>query len=355
MRIDERRTGDGSVFFIAEAGVNHNGTLSRARELIDVAAETGADAIKFQTFTADRLVTKEAPKANYQTERSGSEEVQRDMLERYELSESDHEELLDYCESRRITFLSTPFDVESANLLDELDVPAIKIGSGDLTNHPLLRHVARFERPMIVSTGMATIAEVEDAYAAIREASDEVPVTLLHCVSSYPAEMDAVNLRAMATLDDRFPVPVGYSDHTTALETPGFAVAAGATVVEKHFTLDRTLPGPDHEASLEPGELVRTVEIARSAATARGSREKAPVAAEMENRTVARKSLHAATALERGETIRRDAVSVLRPADGLPPSELESVVGRRTTAALEPHDPITGADVEGDNWSEGQT
>ena len=346
MKIDGRTIEDGSVFFIAEAGVNHNGDLERARELVDAAAEAGADAVKFQTFVADRLVAEDAPKAGYQDERTGSEESQREMLGQYELSATDHEALLEHCEDAGICLLSTPFDEESATLLDELDLAAIKVGSGELTNHRLLQHIARLGRPMVVSTGMATMAEVEDAYGAIREANPEVEVSLLHCVSSYPAEMEYVNLRVMAAMDERFSVPVGYSDHTTAVETPGFAVAAGALVVEKHFTLDRSLPGPDHAASLEPDELARAVEIARAAATARGSPEKKPVAAETETGTVARRSLHAAREIERGETITEDAVSILRPATGLPPTALESVLGKRAATDLDRDTPITADAIE---------
>lgn len=341
MEIDGSEIRDGSVFFVAEAGVNHNGDLDRARELIDAAAEAGADAVKFQTFTTDRLVAEDAPKADYQDEQTDDGSSQRDMLERYELSAADHRELLDYCEDAGITFLSTPFDAESVALLDDLDVAAVKVGSGELTNHPLIRRIARLGRPMIVSTGMATWAEVEDAYDAIREADPEIPVSLLHCVSSYPADVTDVNLRAMEQMDEEFPVPVGYSDHTTAVETPAIAVGAGAVVVEKHFTLDRSLPGPDHEASLEPDELAQAVELAREAATARGTPEKEPVDAEVENRTVARKSLHAARAIEEGETITDESVEVLRPATGLSPAALDSVLGREAETDLDPHDPIT--------------
>jgi N-acetylneuraminate synthase/N,N'-diacetyllegionaminate synthase len=382
MEVDGQEIRDGSVFFIAEAGVNHNGDLDRARDLIDAAAEAGADAVKFQTFTTDRLVAEGAPKADYQAEQIGNEQTddqqpdgqqtndqqtddqqtndqqtddqqpdgetsQRDMLEQYELSAADHRHLLDHCDDAGITFLSTPFDAESVALLNDLGVTAIKVGSGELTNHPLLRHIARLGRPMIVSTGMATLAEVEAAYDAIREANPEVEVSLLHCVSSYPADLSDVNLRAMERMDEQFSVPVGYSDHTTAVETPGVAVGAGATIVEKHFTLDRSLPGPDHEASLEPDELARSVELAREAAAARGTPEKRPVDAEMENRTVARKSLHAVRPIEAGETITEEAVEILRPATGLSPATLDSVLGVEAETDLEPHDPITEDAVEG--------
>lgn len=345
MKISGSEIADGSVFFVAEAGVNHNGDRTRAKELVDAAAAAGADAVKFQTFSTDRLVAEDAPTADYQEDRTG-EASQRDVLRRYELDRTDHEALRDYCERAGVTFLSTPFDAESAALLDDLDVAAVKIGSGDLTNHRLLGRVARLGRPMIASTGMATMAEVEAAYGAIRAANPDVAVSLLHCVSSYPADPTDANLRAMEALDDRFPVPVGYSDHTTAVETPGFAVAAGARIVEKHFTLDRSLPGPDHEASLEPDELARAVDLARAAAATRGTPEKEPVDAELETRTVSRKSLHAARSIERGETITADALAVLRPAEGLSPSAFDAVVGANASAALDRHDPVT-ADVVG--------
>jgi N-acetylneuraminate synthase/N,N'-diacetyllegionaminate synthase len=351
MNIDGKPIRDGSVYVVAEAGVNHNGDLDRARNLINAAAEAGADAVKFQTFTPDRLVAEDAPKADYQdegTEReSDAETTQREMLERYELSEDDHRALLDYCEDAAVTFLSTPFDAESAAFLDDLGLAVIKVGSGELTNHPLLQRIALLNRPMVVSTGMATMAEVEAAYDAIRSANPEVEVSLLHCVSSYPAEVTDVNLRAMERLAERFDVPVGYSDHTTAVETPAVAVGAGATVIEKHFTLDRSLPGPDHEASLEPDELARAVELAREAAAARGTPEKEPVEAELENRTVARKSLHAARAIEAGETLTGDAMAVLRPATGLSPTEFDAVLGETVTGDLDRHDPITAEVVAG--------
>lgn len=328
------------MFFIAEAGVNHNGDLALGKELVDVAADAGADAIKFQTFHADRVAATGARKASYQDERV-DDDSQREMLERYELSRADHEELRAHCEQRGVTFLSTPFDDESVALLDDLDVPAFKVGSGDLTNHPLLRTIAGCGRPMVVSTGMATMAEVEAAYGAIRAADPEVPVSLLHCVSAYPTDPADLNLGAMEALDERFPVPVGLSDHTTAVETPGLGVAAGATVVEKHFTLDRSLPGPDHEASLEPDELERAVALARRAAAMSGPPEKEPVPAEAETRSVARKSLHAARDLEPGEPFTDDAVAVLRPPTGLAPANLDAVLGKWAARGLERHEPIT--------------
>lgn len=328
---------------IAEAGVNHDGDLDRARQLVEAAADAGADAVKFQTFLADRLVARGASKAEYQLDAADDGESQFEMLRRLELDQSAHRELDEYCQSTGIDFLSSAFDPESADLLDALGVPAIKLGSGELTNLPLLTHVARLDRPMVLSTGMATMAEVEAALEAVRKTNPDVELALLHCTSTYPAELGEVNLRAMQTMIEDLTVPIGYSDHTLAVETPGFAVAAGARIVEKHFTLDRTLPGPDHGGSLEPPELTESVRIARDAATSRGSAEKGPVESEKEMRTVARKSLRAAVDIPAGRTLERHMLTIKRPADGLPPAELCAVIGRSASRRLEADDPITEA------------
>lgn len=341
MEIDGVTIGEGSVYFIAEAGVNHNGDMALAEELIKTAADAGANAVKFQTFTADRLVTERAEKADYARETTDDAESQREMLRRYELSANEHRELQAHCAANDITFLSTPFDPESADLLDEIGVPAVKVGSGELDNRPLLKHIAGFGRPMIVSTGMGTMEEVRDAHGFIVGANSDVEVALLHCTSAYPARMEDVNLRAMCAMAGEFPVPIGYSDHTRAVETPGFAVAAGARIVEKHFTLDRSLPGPDHEASLEPDRLRETVRIAREAAVVRGSDEKRPTPTELENRPVTRKSLHSTAVIEPGDSFMPENTAVKRPADGLPPTELERTLGRTAAVALGPGDPIT--------------
>ena len=333
------------AYVIAEAGVNHDGDLEQARRLVDVAADAGADAVKFQTFVAERLVSPDAPKAAYQEE-TDEADTQYEMLRRLELPESAHHDLIDYCRRRGIQFLSTPFDPTSASFLDDLGLPAIKLGSGELDNLPLLKHVAGFGRPMLVSTGMGTLSEVETALETIRTAGDP-PVALFHCTSAYPTPLEDVNLRAMQTMDERFDVPVGYSDHTTAVETPAFAVAAGARLVEKHFTLDRTLPGPDHAASLEPDELSRAVSLVRDATTALGSAEKKPTETERENRAVVRKSLHAAANVQAGEQFTESNVAVVRPADGLPPGALDALVGRRAARPLDAGEPITHDAVEG--------
>ncbi|WP_380630245.1 N-acetylneuraminate synthase [Salinibaculum marinum] len=334
-----------SVYFIAEAGVNHNGDLDQARELIDVARGSGADAVKFQTFTANRFVSKGAKTADYQ-KASTNVDSQYELLQEHELSKDEFQLLQEYAENRGITFLSTPFDRISANIVNEMGVPAIKLGSGELTNHPLLRHVAEFGKPMIVSTGMGTMGEVADAVTAIRETNSNVDLALLHCTSMYPAASSTVNLRAMNRMAEKFDVPVGYSDHTTQLTTPGYATAAGALIVEKHFTLDQSLPGPDHHASLEPAELDRAVSLAREAAIVRGSPEKRPTPGEEEMKRVTRKSLHAARDLATDTTLSPDDITIKRPADGISPGELQTAIGRSLATAVNRDEPITEEDLQ---------
>ncbi|MFC7203578.1 N-acetylneuraminate synthase [Haloferax namakaokahaiae] len=347
MKIGESSIDSDTTYFIAEAGVNHNGDMDLARELIDAAVSAGADAVKFQTFRAERLVTESATKATYQTEQTNASESQFDMLRRYELSKADHEELMAYADEQEITFLSTPFDRQSADLLDEYDLPAIKLGSGELDNIPLLQHVAQLGRPMIVSTGMSTLDEVKRADRAIREANPDVSVGYMHCVSSYPTDPADVNLRAMDVMRQVVSGPVGFSDHTTAPETPALAVAAGAQFVEKHFTLDKSMEGPDHAASLEPDELKRAVSLVRLATTARGDPEKRPTSDE-DNKTTIRKSLHANTDLKEGDVLTEESVKIVRPADGLPPERLESVLGKRLAVSVTADDPLVES-VFGDN------
>jgi len=268
------------------------------------------------------------------------------MLKQYELDRSAHERLIAYCDQREITFLSTPFDPDSADMLADLGVPAIKLGSGELDNHPLLEHVAGLGLPMIVSTGMGTMDEVHAAHETIRSAAPDASVVFLHCTSAYPCSVDDVNLRAMETMIDELDVPVGYSDHTTLPETPGLAVAAGATVVEKHFTLDSTLPGPDHEASLEPAELERAVEIAHVASRLKGDAEKRPTEIEVDNRSTIRKSLHASVDIPAGTRLKKEHLDILRPADGISPALYESLLGTETTAAVQQGDPLTSRHVD---------
>jgi N-acetylneuraminate synthase len=321
------------VFVIAEAGVNHNGDLKLARALIDVAVEAGADAVKFQTFRAERLATPDAPKAEYQVQTTGNAEAQFEMLRRLELSADAHRELQAYCHERGIIFLSTPFDEEAVDLLDELGVAAFKISSGDLTNSPLLEHVASKGKPVILSTGMSELSELIEAVSVLNTAGCENPV-LLHCVSNYPADPAEVNLRAMQTMRSAFDVPVGFSDHTQGIDVALAAVALGACVIEKHFTLDRTMPGPDHRASLEPTELRELVRSIRRVETALGNGRKVPTASELETAKVARRSLVAARDIPAGATLERDMVMMRRPGTGMSPAMLNTLLDRRTVRPI---------------------
>lgn len=332
-------------FIIAEAGVNHNGDLALARWLVDVAAEAGADAVKFQTFRAERLVSPTAPKAEYQRQTTDADESQLEMLRRLELSPAAHRELAAYCQQRGLIFLSTPFDEESADLLDGLGVPAFKIGSGEITNHPFLEYVARKGKPLILSTGMSYLSEVDEAVWVIRHAGCE-QLVLLHCVSSYPARPADANLRAMQTMAAAFGVPVGYSDHTPGLEVALAAVALGACVIEKHFTLDRNLPGPDHRASLEPHELRALIAGIRTVEQALGDGIKRPVPAEADTRAVARRSLAARVDIPAGTVVQPAMLTALRPSSGIHPSLLKHVVGRRTRRPLTAGQFIDWSDLE---------
>jgi N-acetylneuraminate synthase len=315
-----------SVFVIAEAGVNHNGSLDLALELVDVAAAAGADAVKFQTFRAAALATAGAGKAAYQ-ERTTGEGSQRAMLERLELDEAAHRALADRAEARGIEFMSAPFDHESLDLLVRLGVRRLKLGSGELTNGPLLEAAARTGLPLILSTGMATLEEVTDAVRLVR-AAGAADVTVLHCTTEYPAPPGEVNLRAIATMREALGVPVGYSDHTIGVTVTLAAVALGASVIEKHFTTDRTLPGPDHPASLEPAELAELVSTVRTVEEALGDGVKRPTASELPNLAVARKSLVAASPIAAGEAFTTANVAVKRPGTGISPMRIRDVLSR---------------------------
>lgn len=326
-----RQIGSGQpCFIIAEAGVNHNGDPELARQLIDVAKTAGADAVKFQLFRADRLASAAAPKAGYQVWTTGGGESQLEMLRRLGLPLEAHRALRDYCGEQGILYLCTPFDEPSADFLETLAVAAFKIPSGELTNLPFLAHVARKGKSLIVSTGMATLAEVEAAVRTI-DAAGNRDVVLLHCVSNYPANPAEANLRAMQTMAEAFGLPVGYSDHTPGIEVALAAVALGACVIEKHFTLDRTLPGPDHRVSLEPQELVALVRGIRTVEAALGHGRKEPAPSEADTAAVARKSLVAAKDIATGSTVTADSIAIKRPGTGLPPAMLEQVVGRIAT------------------------
>jgi N-acetylneuraminate synthase len=319
------------VFIIAEAGVNHNGSVAQALRLIEAGQASGAHAVKFQTFRADLLATGSAPKAAYQKRTVGAAESQLEMLRKLELDAAAHKRLIERCRKLRVGFLSSPFDEASADLLVKLDVPIFKIPSGEITNLPLLRHIARFGRPIILSTGMSTLGEVEEAVTFLQ--AEKVPqLTLLHCVTEYPAPYAETNLRAMLTLKSAFGLPVGYSDHTPGIEIAIAAVAMGAVVIEKHFTLDRRLPGPDHAASLEPDEFRNMVAAISNVEAAMGTGVKAPAPCELHNMPVARKSVVAARALRKGHCLAAEDLCVKRPGSGLAPKFLPALVGRSLCA-----------------------
>ncbi|MFC1856975.1 N-acetylneuraminate synthase [Thermodesulfobacteriota bacterium] len=329
LRYGDRRIGPGQkCFIIAEAGVNHNGRLDLAIKLVDIACHAGADAVKFQTFRAERLAAPNAPKAEYQKKTTGAEESQFDMLKRLELPDAGYLELFAYCRQQGILFMSTPFDEESADMLAEIGMEIFKIPSGELTNLSFLDHVARIGRPIILSTGMATLSEVERAVDTVIEAGNR-HLALLHCVSNYPADPANANLRAMNTMARAFGTPVGFSDHTSGIEVALAAIALGASIIEKHFTVDRNLPGPDHQASLEPLELTALVTGIRKIEAAMGNGEKVPAVSELGTAEVARRSLVAATDLAAGSIIQKNHIAIRRPGTGLPPVMLESLVGRR--------------------------
>jgi N-acetylneuraminate synthase len=335
VKINGRSVGPGHpCFIIAEAGVNHNGKLELAKKLVDAAAEAGADAVKFQAFKSKELASAKAPKAAYQKETTDQGESQLEMLRKLELDIPSHRILMDYCIERGILFLSSPFDEKSADELEQLGVEAYKIPSGEITNLPFLARIATKGKPMIVSTGMSTLGEVEEAIGTI-EISGNRKLILLQCVSNYPAHPKDVNLRAMDTMATAFNCPVGYSDHTQGIEVSLAAVAMGACVIEKHFTLDRDLPGPDHKASLEPKELAALVKGIRVVESAMGSGRKAPAASESDTAYVVRKSLVAKRNIPGGSIITEDMIAVKRPGNGLPPSMLQKILGLEVKTDIE--------------------
>ncbi|MBN2187362.1 MAG: N-acetylneuraminate synthase [Dehalococcoidia bacterium] len=332
-------------FVIAEAGVNHNGDINLAKKLIDVAKEAGADAVKFQTFKAEEVVTPTAEKAGYQKETTGTRESQFEMIKRLELTESDFDELFAYAQEMEIIILSSPFDKGSVALLDRLGVPAFKVGSGEITNFPLLKHIAGKRKPIILSTGMSTLSEVEEALKIIREERVE-EIILLHCVSCYPAKMEDMNLKAMQTLGQAFALHVGLSDHTPGIVIPIAAAALGACVIEKHFTLDRNLPGPDHRTSLEPEELRQMVKAIREVEKAMGDGVKKPTEEEEGNKKVARKSIIAKVDIPEGTIITEEMLGIKRPGTGLEPKYIEAVVGAITKIDIKRDDRITWSKIE---------
>ena len=330
-----------SVFIIAEAGVNHNGSTELAKKLIDVASNAGADAVKFQTFKAENLVSKHAQKADYQKETTDNKESQFDMIKKLELDIDIHKELMAYCHEKNIMFLSTPFDHDSINMLNELGLKIFKIPSGELTNLPYLRHIGRLNKEVILSTGMADIGEIEDALDVLVEAgTDKDKITVLHANTMYPTPMHDVNLRAMVTIGNTFNIPFGYSDHTLGIEVDIAAVAMGATVIEKHFTLDKTMEGPDHKASLEPSELIAMVKCIRNIERALGSSIKKPSPSEQPNIVIARKSIVAAHHIKKGEILTKKNLSIKRPADGISPMRWDEIIGTKALTSYEVDTPI---------------
>lgn len=331
-----------STLIIAEAGVNHNGDIELAKKLVKVAHDAKVDVVKFQTFVAEDLVTKSAEKATYQMDNSDKSEFQLEMLQKLELSESQHQELKKFANSVGLEFLSTGFDIQSMKMLLALGIERIKIPSGEITNLPYLRFIAAQQKEIILSTGMSSLMEIDKALTALIQGGANLEdITVLHCTTNYPTLMDEVNLNAMVSLGKEFNVKVGYSDHTKGIEVAIAAVALGATVIEKHFTLDCNLPGPDHKASLEPGDLKALVQAVRNIETALGDGVKRPMDTEIANRKAARKSLVAKTRIQKGELLTADNVAVKRPGIGISPMEWDSVIGTVATKDFSKDDLIT--------------
>lgn len=320
------------VFVIAEAGVNHNGSLELAKKLIDIACEAGADAVKFQTFKTELCITKDAEKARYQKDTTGHAESQFDMVKKLELSYENFKELHAYCVKKNILFLSTPFDHPSIDFLDGIGVNIFKIPSGEITNLPYLRHIGKLNKQVILSTGMADIGEIEDALDILIDAGTKKDnIRVLHANTMYPTPMEDVNLQAMVTIGNTFDINFGYSDHTLGIEVDIAAVAMGASCIEKHFTLDKTMEGPDHKASLEPDELIAMVKAIRNVELALGSCIKKPSKSEAPNMQIARKSIVAKTVISQGETFTEDNLAVKRPGNGISPMKWDAIVGTIAT------------------------
>jgi N,N'-diacetyllegionaminate synthase len=318
------------TFIIAEAGVNHNGSMEIAKKLVDVAAEAGVNAVKFQTFKAKNIVTKFTQKAEYQKEITSASETQLEMVKRLELDVNAHEELMVYCRGEEMMFLSTPFDLESIELLNKLGVEIFKIPSGEITNLPYLRKIGGLKKKIILSTGMADMREIENALDILVGAgTPKDSITVLHCNTEYPTPMEDVNLKAMLAIRDTFGVNIGYSDHTSGIEVPIAAVALGAAVIEKHFTLDKNMDGPDHKASLEPKELKTMVNAIRTIEKAMGDGIKSPSPSELRNKPVVRKSIVAARDINKGDIFTEDNITVKRPGTGISPMEWDSIIDRK--------------------------
>ncbi len=335
IKIGNKMIGDGyPVFIIAEAGVNHNGDLEIAKRLIDAALEAGVDAVKFQTFKAEHLVTKSAKQAKYQKKNIGRNETQFDMLKRLELKDSYHGILKAYCEEKGVIFLSAPFSVEDANFLDSLGVDAYKIPSGEINNFPYLKHIAKKGKPMIVSTGMSTMKEVHDSFNIIKE-SGNADLIFLHCTSNYPAKEDSLNMKAISRMKEEIDALVGYSDHSKGVYADIIATSLGACVIEKHFTLDKDMDGPDHAASLNPEELKEMVFAIRQSEAMLGTDKKLCSQEEIDTRDVARKSIIAKVAMDPGTVISEDLITIKRPGTGIPPTDIHLVLGKTVTKRIE--------------------
>jgi N,N'-diacetyllegionaminate synthase len=321
------------TFIIAEAGVNHNGSIEMALQLIDVAVAAGADAIKFQTFKADKVVAVNAPKTEYQKATTGSDESQLEMIKKLEIDEAAHTQLYQYCQNKGIQFLSTPFDLESIDLLNRLGMENFKIPSGEITNLPYLRKLGALNKQLILSTGMADLGEIEGALNVLTDSGSSLKnITVLHCNTEYPTPFEDVNLRAMLTIRNAFPgIHIGYSDHTEGIEVPIAAVATGATIIEKHFTLDKNMTGPDHKASLEPDELAAMVKAIRNIEKSFGNGIKKPSSSELKNKPIARKSIVAAKNIRKGESFTEENLSAKRPGTGISPMRWDEVIGKRAS------------------------
>jgi len=319
------------TFIIAEAGVNHNGSLELAKKMIDAAVEAGVDAVKFQTFKAEKVVSRYAPKAEYQKKTTTTDESQLEMIKKLELDAAAHRMLIDYCKKKEIRFLSTPFDLESIDLLNKLGLDIFKIPSGEITNLPYLRKIGALKKEIILSTGMADLGEIEDAFDVFTGAGKKLKdITVLHCNTEYSTPVEDVNPKAMIAIKAAFPgVNIGYSDHTLGIEIPIAAVAMGATIIEKHFTLDKNMEGPDHKASLEPDELKAMVHAIRNIEKAFGSGIKKPSPSELKNKPVARKSIVAACDIRKGESFTEENLTVKRPGIGISPMRWDEVVGKK--------------------------
>ena len=340
IKIDGKTVGEGyPCFIIAEAGVNHNGSVELAKKLINTAKEAEVDAVKFQTFKAKYVAIKNAEKAEYQKETTG-ECSQYDMIKKLELTEEDFKELAGYAKKKDVIFLSSPFDKESVDLLDEINVPAYKVASGEMTNLSLLKCIAKKEKTIILSTGMATLGEIKEALKIIRNEGVE-DIILLHCVSNYPTKIEDANLKAMETLKQAFKIPVGFSDHTLGITAPIAAVALGACIIEKHFTRDKNLPGPDHKASLEPDELKDMVMAIRDVEKALGTGIKRPTTEEEEIKKVVRRSIVAMVDISKGRTITEDMLDFKRPGTGIEPKYIDMIVGKKAKEDIRKDEIVT--------------